>query len=84
MGWGGGPIDERVLYPFVVLGGLILGLVVGRWWTLLPLLGLGLWIAVTAEVDEVSPWFLRSAYGALRGGGDRRRGGYPSATSCVI
>jgi hypothetical protein len=62
---GGGPIDEGVLYPFVVLGGLILGLVVGRWWTLAAAGGLGVWIAITTEVDEVSPWFLGSAYGAL-------------------
>jgi hypothetical protein len=54
-----------VLYPFVVLGGPILGLVVGRWWTLAAALGLGLSIAVTTEVDEVPPWFLGSAYGAL-------------------
>ena len=64
----GGPIDEGVLYPFVVLGGLILGLVVGRWWTLAAAVGLGLWIAITTDVDEVSPWFLGSAYGALAAG----------------
>jgi hypothetical protein len=64
-GWRWGPIDEGVLYPFVVLGGLILGLVVGRWWTLAAALGLGFWIALTTEVDEVPPWFLGFAYGAL-------------------
>jgi hypothetical protein len=58
-----------VLYPFVVLGGLILGLVVGRWWTLAAGPGVGLWIAITTEVDEVSPWFLGSAYGALAAAG---------------
>ena len=57
------------MYPFVVLGGLILGLVVGRWWLLAAALGLGLWIAVTSEVDEVPPWFLGSAYGALAAAG---------------
>jgi hypothetical protein len=66
---GGGLIDEGVLYPFVVLGGLILGLVVGRWWTLAAALCLGLWIAITTEVDEVSPWFLGSAYTALAAAG---------------
>ena len=58
-----------MLYPFVVLGGLTLGLVVGRWWTLAAALGLALWIAITTEVDEVSPWFLGSAYGALAAAG---------------
>jgi hypothetical protein len=58
-----------VLYPFVVLGGLILGLVVGRWWTLAAAAGLGLWITITTEVDEVSPWLLGSAYGALAAAG---------------
>jgi hypothetical protein len=66
---GAGPIDEDVLYPFVVLGGLILGLVVGRWWTLAAAVGLGLWITITTEVDEVSPWLLGSAYGALAAAG---------------
>lgn len=61
----GEPIAERVLYPFVVLGGLILGLIAGRWWMLGAALGLGLWIAIISEVDEVSPWFLGFAYGAL-------------------
>jgi hypothetical protein len=70
---GGRPIDDGVLYPIVSLGGLILGLAVGRWWALAAALGLGLWIATTTEVDEVSPWFLGSACGALSGGGDRRR-----------
>jgi predicted membrane protein len=68
-GWWRVPIDERVLYPFVVFCGLILGLVVGRWWTLAAAVGLGLLIAITTEVDEVSPWFLGSAYGALAAAG---------------
>ena len=67
-GWWRGPIDEGVLYPFVVLGD-ILGLVVGRWRTLAAAVGLGLWIVITTEVDEVSPWFLGSAYGTLAAAG---------------
>jgi hypothetical protein len=54
-----------VLYPLFVLGGLILGFVVGRWWTLAAPVGIGIYIAVASEVDEVPPWFLGAAYGAL-------------------
>ena len=53
------------MYLVVVLGGLLLGLVVGRWWTLAAALGVGLWISITTGVDEVPPWFLGAVYGAL-------------------
>ena len=53
------------MYPVFVLGGLVLGLVVGRWWTLAAALGVGVWISITNEVDEVPPWFLGAVYGAL-------------------
>jgi hypothetical protein len=54
-----------VLHPLIVLGGLILGLLVGRWWTLAAALGIGVYIAAVNEVDVVPPWFLGAAYGAL-------------------
>lgn len=56
-----------MLYPPIVLGGLILGLIVGRWWTLAAAVGIGAYIAVTSEVDEVPSWFLGAAYAALAG-----------------
>lgn len=54
-----------VPYLILVVGGLILGLAVGRWWTLVAAVGIGTWIAVVSEVDEVPPWFLGAAYAVL-------------------
>jgi hypothetical protein len=54
-----------VPYLIVVVAGLILGLVVGRWWTLLAAAGVGVWIALITGVDEMSPWFLGAIYGTL-------------------
>jgi hypothetical protein len=46
-----------IIVAALVGGGLIVGLVVGRWWALIVALGIGVWIAVVSEV-EVSAWFL--------------------------
>jgi hypothetical protein len=54
-----------VPYLILVVAGLILGLAVGRWWTLVAAAGIGVWVAFASEVDEVPPWFLGAAYGAL-------------------
>lgn len=58
-----------MLYLILVLASLILGLAVGRWWTLVAAAGLGAWIAVVTEVDEVPPWFLGAAYAVLAASG---------------
>jgi hypothetical protein len=42
----------------------VLGLVLGRWWTLLAAIGAGLWVGLTEEV-EVPGWFLGLAYAGL-------------------
>jgi hypothetical protein len=44
-------------------GGLVLGLIVGRWWALLGAVGVGLWIGLWEEV-EIPGWF----FGLLAGG----------------
>jgi uncharacterized membrane protein YccC len=54
-----------VLYLIFVVAGLMLGLALGRWWTLIAAAGIGIWIAVASEVDEVPPWFLGAAYAVL-------------------
>jgi len=50
----------------VVLVGasLVLGLIVGRWWALLAAAGLGVWIALTEEVEVDGLW-LGFAYAGL-------------------
>jgi hypothetical protein len=54
-----------VPYLITVVAGLVLGLAVGRWWTLLAAAGLGVWVGVATGVDEVPPWFLGAAYAIL-------------------
>jgi hypothetical protein len=59
--------DRRIVVPYllIVVDGLILGLVAGRWWTLLAAAGIGAWVAAVSDVGEVPPWFLGAAYAAL-------------------
>jgi hypothetical protein len=42
----------------------VLGLLVGRWWTLLAAAGFGVWIGLREEV-EVDGWWLGFGYSAL-------------------
>jgi hypothetical protein len=44
--------------------GLVVGLLVGRWWALLAAVGVFLWIGTSVEV-EVSPWLLALVYAGL-------------------
>jgi len=49
-------------------GGVVLALLIGRWWALLGAVGVAVWVAVVSEV-EVSRWFLAAAYGATAAAG---------------
>jgi hypothetical protein len=42
----------------------VLGLLVGRWWALVAAAGLGVWVAVSEEV-ELDGWFLGLLYALL-------------------
>jgi hypothetical protein len=53
-----------MLYLVLVGGGFFAGLVVGRWWLLVLPACLGLWVALSEEV-EVRGWFLGFAYAVL-------------------
>lgn len=44
--------------------GVVVGLLVGRWWALLAPLGIFLWIGTSSEV-EVSPWLLGLVYAGI-------------------
>ena len=54
---------EAILF----VGGLLLGVLVARWWALLAAPGLGVWIATVSEVDEVPPAFLGVVYAVISG-----------------
>jgi hypothetical protein len=57
-----------VIYLVVVAGGVVLGLIVGRWWTLAAAVAVGIWITATAEV-EVPSWILGVGYSVLSAAG---------------
>ena len=59
---------SRTLYVALVVGGLLLGLVIGRWWTLVAPVALGAWIGVTEEV-EVPGAFLGIGYALFSAAG---------------
>jgi hypothetical protein len=52
-----------VILLVVLLGGLVIGLLAGRWWIVFAPVAFGAWVATATEVDEVPPWFLGLAYG---------------------
>ena len=58
-----------MLLLILFLGGAVLGALIGRWWAVLAAVGVGAWIALAADVDEVSPVFLGVAYAALAAAG---------------
>jgi hypothetical protein len=43
----------------------VVGVVLGRWWTLFASAGLGVWIARSAELEAVPGWYLGLWYAAL-------------------
>jgi hypothetical protein len=57
-----------VLYLILVVGGLVVGFVTGRWWALAAAGALAVWTATASEV-EVPGWYLGLAYGLLSGAG---------------
>ncbi len=61
----GPPTTSGVIFVAVLLGGLILGVLAGRWWVVAAPLAFAAWIAATSDVDEVPPWFLGLAYALL-------------------
>lgn len=42
----------------------MVGLIVGRWWALVAAAGLGIWVAVSEEI-ELDGWFLGLLYAVL-------------------
>jgi hypothetical protein len=48
----------------LVAAGFVLGFPIGRWWTLVPALGLGVWVALTEDAEVPGVW-LGLVYGGL-------------------
>jgi hypothetical protein len=62
-----------VIFAVVLAGvfgiGLIVGLLVGRWWALVCALGVFLWVGVGFEVDVPSIWVLALIYAGIAAAG---------------
>jgi hypothetical protein len=55
-----------MVYLVALLLSCIVGAVVGRWWFVVAFgCGVGLWVGISTDVDEVPAWFLGGVYGAL-------------------
>ena len=51
-----------MVWLVVLALGLVIGLILGRWWALVAALAFAVWIWATTDV-EVAHWFLGLAYG---------------------
>jgi hypothetical protein len=45
--------------------GFALGYAIGRWWAIAPAPAVGVWVALTAEVEAVPAWFLGLGYALI-------------------
>jgi hypothetical protein len=57
------------LAAVLIGGGIVLGLLVGRWWALLLAAALGVWISQATEVEAVPGWYLGLVYALLGAAG---------------
>jgi hypothetical protein len=55
---------SRIVVVAFLVGGLIVGLIVGRWGALVAALPIGVWLALVSEV-EVPGWVLGLGYGGF-------------------
>ena len=55
-----------IVLPALIVAGLVLGALVGRWWVLAIAVAIGAYIGLTEEV-EVSGWVLGVGYGVTAG-----------------
>ena len=46
-----------MVLPALIGGGFVLGLIVGRWWSLAAAAAVGVWLGLWSEVDEVPSWY---------------------------
>jgi hypothetical protein len=61
------PADYRIMLASgLIVAGFVLGIVIGRWWALLPAVAFGLWAGTTEEV-EVSGRVIGLGYRGLSG-----------------
>ncbi|HXV34215.1 MAG TPA: hypothetical protein VD769_09410 [Gaiellaceae bacterium] len=55
------------LATVLIGGGIVLGVLVGRWWALAPAAAPGVRISQAAEIEAVPGWYLGLVYSALGG-----------------
>jgi hypothetical protein len=54
-----------VLVLVLVSAGFVFGSVVGRWWAVLAAVAVGVWIALSTEIEAVPGWYLGLVYSGL-------------------
>jgi hypothetical protein len=57
-----------LIYALLIVAGLMLGAMVGRWWAVLAAVVLGVWIALNSPLD-LPGWFVGSIYGGAAAAG---------------
>ena len=57
--------DANLIVPLLVVAGLGVGIVVGRWWALAAPAAFAVYVAVESDVDVVPPLFLGVFYGLV-------------------
>lgn len=58
-----------MIWAIVIVSGLAVGLLIGRWWALVAAPVFGAWVGATTGVDEVPHWYLGFGYGAFAASG---------------
>ena len=59
--------NSSILVVVLIGAGLAVGLILGRWWALFACAAVGVWVGMSAHLDEVPGWFLGLEYAALSG-----------------
>jgi hypothetical protein len=54
-----------VIIAALLLGGLVVDFLAGRWWASVVPVAFGIWVGAESDVDVVPPWFLGFAYALM-------------------
>ena len=53
----------------LVPAGFVVGSLVGRWWALLAAVAVGVWVALSAEIEAVPGWYVGLVYSGFAAAG---------------